>query len=274
MRPYGRRIADLGNGGHVQRVVELTVPALGDPVNDPAARGELDRCRPVVGGEGIAVSEPANIAGIADELRGDDRTDSVDLSERGARCLHGDSDPPVRLLGLLVESAHVVEELEGQVVADLLDGVVGRDVGQEPFAIRNVHFLGDSARSEFGQEGVEATHDSSPMAAQVDVALGQKPQAPGSDQPVRRCAGSAPERQRQRSSGRHWDRSCWNDQWRAPGSERPRWLERRAPLRREPRAAGPVDSPSRRPTRWPTSASRKARPSARAVRPDDGWRAP
>ena len=91
----GRRIADLGNGGHAERVVELTVPALGDPVNDSAARSELDRCRPVVGGEGVAVSEPANIAGIADELRGDDRTDSVALSERGARCLHGDSDPPV-----------------------------------------------------------------------------------------------------------------------------------------------------------------------------------
>ena len=89
------RVSDLGDGSHVQRVVEPAVPALRDAVDDSSTRGELDRCRPVVRGEGIAVGEPANIAGIADELRGDDRTDSVDLSERGARRFDGDADPAV-----------------------------------------------------------------------------------------------------------------------------------------------------------------------------------
>ena len=39
-----------------------------------------------------------------------------------------------------------------------------------------VQFLCYAARSELGQEGVEATHDPRPMAAEVDVALGQEPQ--------------------------------------------------------------------------------------------------
>jgi hypothetical protein len=82
----------------------------------------------------------------------------------------------VRHLGLLVESAHVVEKLEGHVVAHLHGWRLGRDVGQEPLGVRNVHFLGDSARSELGQEGMETTHDSSPMAAEVDIALGQEPE--------------------------------------------------------------------------------------------------
>ncbi len=72
---------------------------------------------------------------------------------------------------------------------------------------------------------------------------------PGSAQPVRRRATSGPERRRQRSSGHHWDRSRWNDRWRARGSEAPRWPEHRAPLRRVPRAAVPAGSPFRRPTR-------------------------
>ena len=80
----------------------------------------------------------------------------------------------MRRLGLLVETADIVEELEDQVVADLLGGGLRRDVGQEPLAVRNVQFLGDSARSELGQEGMEATHHTSPMAAEVDVALGQE----------------------------------------------------------------------------------------------------
>jgi len=66
----------------MHRVVELTVPASRDPVDHAAARCEFDRCRPVVGGEGVAVGEPAYVAGVADELRGDDRTDSIDLSVR------------------------------------------------------------------------------------------------------------------------------------------------------------------------------------------------
>src|SRR5215207_11334978 len=35
-------LAELADGGHVDGVVELAVPALRDPVHDPATRGELD----------------------------------------------------------------------------------------------------------------------------------------------------------------------------------------------------------------------------------------
>ena len=82
----------------------------------------------------------------------------------------------MRRLRLLVEAADVVEELEGHVVTDLFYRGRRRDGGQEPLGVRNVHFLGDSARNQFGQEGMESTHDPSPMAAEVDIALGQDPE--------------------------------------------------------------------------------------------------
>ena len=64
-------------------------------MDDSSTRGELDRCRPVVRSKAITVGEPAHVAGIADELRGDDRTDSIDLGQRGPRRLDGEADPAV-----------------------------------------------------------------------------------------------------------------------------------------------------------------------------------
>lgn len=103
------RLADLADGGHVDGVVELPVAASRHPVHDAAARRELDRCRAVVGGEGVPAGEAAGVAGVADDLARDDRADAVEVGERGPRGFDRDRDPAVGLLQLRVEPADVLQ---------------------------------------------------------------------------------------------------------------------------------------------------------------------
>jgi len=110
----GVGLAELADSGHVDGVVELSVPALGEAMHDPAARRELDRGCAVVGGVAVPAGEAADIAGVSDEHPGDDgRRRTVRVSGRG-RCSHGVADPPVGALELVVEPANIVKQLDGQ----------------------------------------------------------------------------------------------------------------------------------------------------------------
>ena len=68
-------VADLGDRGHVDRVVEAAVAAPGQPVDFPAARRYLDGGGAVVGGELIPAGEAGHVPDIADDRSGDDRAD-------------------------------------------------------------------------------------------------------------------------------------------------------------------------------------------------------
>ena len=76
------RVADLGDRGDVQGVVESPVAAPRQPVGDAAAGGELDRGGAGVGGEAARGGEPGRVAAVADEHAGDDRADPEDLRQR------------------------------------------------------------------------------------------------------------------------------------------------------------------------------------------------
>lgn len=80
----GVGLAELTDRSHVERVVELAVAALGEPVNGATARWELHRCGPAVRRVVIAIAEPGDVAGVADQHRGDDRPHTEQLRER--RC--------------------------------------------------------------------------------------------------------------------------------------------------------------------------------------------
>jgi hypothetical protein len=69
----GAAVADLGDGGHVDGVVELSVPAPGEPVNLPVAGGDLDRRGAVIGGEVVAAREAVDVTYVAEYGAGDDR---------------------------------------------------------------------------------------------------------------------------------------------------------------------------------------------------------
>src|SRR6516165_7018125 len=77
-------VPDLGDRGHVDRVVEPAVAAQRQPVDLPAAGGHLDRGGAVVGGEVIPASEPEYLAHVADDGAGDDRADAEQAGQAGA----------------------------------------------------------------------------------------------------------------------------------------------------------------------------------------------
>jgi hypothetical protein len=68
-------VADLGDGGHVDGVVEPAVPAPGQPADLPVSRRHLDRGGAVAGGEVIAAGEAGHAPDVADGDGGHDRAD-------------------------------------------------------------------------------------------------------------------------------------------------------------------------------------------------------
>src|SRR5213076_3375572 len=77
-------VADLADRGHMDDVVQLPVPAPGQPVDRPVAGGDLDRGGAVVGGEPVAVREAADVAHVAEHRASHDRPDAVDVGDRGS----------------------------------------------------------------------------------------------------------------------------------------------------------------------------------------------
>src|SRR5438128_1816700 len=74
-------VADLGDRGHVDGVVDAPVTAQRQPVDLAVPGGDFDRGGAVVGGEVVAAGEPGHLAGVGDHGGGDDRADTEDLGE-------------------------------------------------------------------------------------------------------------------------------------------------------------------------------------------------
>jgi hypothetical protein len=129
------RVADLGDGGHVDGVVEPAVAAQGEPVNDPVAGGHLDRGGAVVGGEPVPGGEPGGVVDVADDQGGDDRADAEDLGQTGATGLDRLSEPQPGLAELGVEVAQVGQELGGDLVTGQPGAVSRLGPGQQPFGL-------------------------------------------------------------------------------------------------------------------------------------------
>jgi hypothetical protein len=111
--PDGVVIADLGHGSHVQGVVELPVPASEEPLNVVVARGHVDGCGPVVGGEPVSGREAVNVADLAEHSRGDDRADAVDVGDAGLGRGDDAGDPALRCAALLGDGAQLIEQFGG-----------------------------------------------------------------------------------------------------------------------------------------------------------------
>ena len=105
----------------------------------------LDRSDPRIGSEVVPVGEAADIAGVADHHTGDDWADAEELGERGLRCPDGRADASVRLFDLPIETPHVIEQLEGELVAHVLDRGRRLEALEQPIGVRCVEFLGNSA---------------------------------------------------------------------------------------------------------------------------------
>jgi hypothetical protein len=64
-------VPDLGDRGHVDRVVDAPVAAQRQPVDLPVPGGHLDRGGAVIGGEVIAAGEAGHGADVTDDGAGD-----------------------------------------------------------------------------------------------------------------------------------------------------------------------------------------------------------
>src|SRR5664280_573077 len=72
-------LADLADGHHVDGMVELAVASSAQPMDDPAAGGQLNWGHSGIGGELVPGGEPTDVSGVADQLAGQDRTYAIEL---------------------------------------------------------------------------------------------------------------------------------------------------------------------------------------------------
>ena len=101
-------------------------------LHDTSAGAHLDRCGAGVRGVVITVREPANVAGVADHHRGDDRADTEEFGERGARLVDRGRETLLRGAHLLVEAAQVLEMLDANAWRARSTGVVGATDVEQP----------------------------------------------------------------------------------------------------------------------------------------------
>ena len=114
-------VPDLGDRGHVDRVVDAAVAAQRQAAGLAVPGGHLDRGGAVRGGEVVAAGEAGHAGDGADDGAGDDRADAGHLGEggaggpdRGGGFLAGAAQPGV-------QAAHVLGELGGQFGAGLVN---------------------------------------------------------------------------------------------------------------------------------------------------------
>ena len=120
----GRVVTDLSHRYHVDRMVQLTVPARVQPVPFPGRARRLDRCGAVVAGELGSGPEPGDVVDVTEHNRRNDRSDTVQFGQRCRRRGHCRGDALFDLVELDVEASHVGEMLAGEPFSFDRDGVV------------------------------------------------------------------------------------------------------------------------------------------------------
>src|SRR5215471_757319 len=110
-------VPDLGDRGHVDRVVDAAVAARRQAVDLAVPGGHLGRGGAVIGGEVVAAGEAGHVGDVADDGAGDDRAGAGHPGEGGT----GGADRGGGLLAgvaqLGIQAAHVLQEPRGQLGA-------------------------------------------------------------------------------------------------------------------------------------------------------------
>jgi hypothetical protein len=120
--------------------------------------------------------EPADVAGVADDRRGDDRADSVEVGQSRRGCDDRFGDTGLGTLQLRVERPHFVEELAGELESLMLRRSCRFDRREERFGLRNHDFFADPTRDEFPGQRVEPTTRPVTRPSRIEMRLRQQPQ--------------------------------------------------------------------------------------------------
>ena len=120
-------VADLVDRDDMDGGVELAVAASAESVPGLVAAGGVDGCGAVEAGEMVLVGEPGDVAGVADDLRGDDRGHAGDVGQRGA----GLGDERAELVGQRLCPGFEGSQADDEVAGELLAGGLGRCDGTD-----------------------------------------------------------------------------------------------------------------------------------------------
>jgi hypothetical protein len=149
--PAGRaRVADLGHGHHVQRVVQTPVSGPGEPMPDLLAGGGIDGCGAVVGGEVILGREPVDRFDLGEDAAGDDRADAVELGQVRAGAHDQGIDLPADSLHLRVQGSDVVQVLVRELQPHQRDRLLRPQFVQQLLGSGGLQAPVGATRGEFG----------------------------------------------------------------------------------------------------------------------------
>ncbi len=171
--PSGSVVADLGDGDHVDGVIQGSVPSRVEAVADPRSARRLDGSGCVVGGELSTAAEPGGITDVADDEGGGDGADSVELGQRGARSGDGNGDTGLQPGDVTVEAADVAKVLACQTLAFQDDEVVDAHAAQNHPGTLGAEPHRRPAGHHLPEQHVESTHRLGPRRNQRLVAVGE-----------------------------------------------------------------------------------------------------
>jgi hypothetical protein len=171
------RVADLGDGCHVDGVVESAVPAAREPVTHLIARGRFDRGRAVVGGEVVGVGEALDIADFCDDPPGDDGPHTEDLGELRPRRLDEGGDLAAALFDAPVERTDIAQVVEPDLETELTHFVVRTQPEQDLLCLLGAELAPHAAGGQLGQEPVKPADRLGPQRGQLFSTIAEQAQA-------------------------------------------------------------------------------------------------
>ncbi len=148
------------------------VPAPRQPEHlAPSTRGHFDRCRGVVGREAITIGEAGDVADIADDGGGDDRSDPEQARECRVRRGDGGGDPPAGVTALDPQPVQVGDEFHSELVASSGDRPDWFELVEQSSRLSWADLNGDAARDEIAEHRMQSAGDPVVLAGQVTVTL-------------------------------------------------------------------------------------------------------
>ncbi len=132
-------VPDLGDRGHMDRMIEPPVSAQRQPVDLPVPRRHLDRGGAVVGGEVVPAGEPGHLPDVADHGARDHRADTEDpCGQAGAGGFHRRGQLVLGSAPLGVQVPDVGQELGGELAARPGGSAPGPDLAEDPYLCGSV----------------------------------------------------------------------------------------------------------------------------------------